>query len=76
MWARESDCWGRTKFHWFERKASYSPEFFRPLCNENSPVWEGYMDGVMICRRQPRKADRCKRCIAALARREREDAER
>ena len=64
MWARIDGG----KYHWFEYNISnYN---YRAACGER----EEYLGRGWLRRDQPRHADRCKRCVAALERRKDENA--
>ena len=64
MWAR--DVFWSKKYHWYE--AVGYPRL-QPLCqNPNVPTMNTWLYAETF-RKQPRHADRCKRCVAALERR-------
>ena len=72
MWAR-FEMWPRaeTKFHWY----AYEGNKYRKTCSPRFCVTN--IGGGWTTRERPRCADRCKRCVAVLERREKdEDAAR
>ena len=74
MWACQHNWMGTLvgKYHWFEAETKDEFSMFSPLCKTNVRM---YRSGVMFSKRkQPRHADRCKRCVAALERRKDENA--
>ena len=70
MWARQTnwDWEGVGKYHWFEAEAKAESSMYASLCKANVRLYGYQVEHTE--RKQPRHADRCKRCVAALTRRE------
>ena len=71
MWAKQLDYCGKPigKYHWFAEDR-FRKDFFRASCNDSWGEWYLTVSWGYVCAKQPRHKDRCKRCVAALKRRE------
>ena len=74
MWACQSNWYKRRvgKYHWFEKETKREDSMHAALCDANYRIYPGTF--LRTKRAVPRHADRCKRCVAVLKRREDEDA--
>ena len=76
MWAAQTN-WRRErigKYHWFKKEVPVEPGSMRgALCDPSIRIYPA--EFIHSKRKQPRHADRCKRCAAALERRKDENAD-
>ena len=76
MWARRTDWnWKPVgKYHWFEPSRRINEtSLLLAECGRELRMYLGEFNRTK--RQQPRHADRCKRCVAALERRKDENAD-
>ena len=76
MWARKTTWFGEShgKYHWFRKEARDPGSMRAALCDPGVRMYPGAYS--INRRKQPRRADRCKRCVAALERRKDVNANR
>ena len=70
MWAAKLNWYGDRvgKYHWFEPECGEPGTLYRAECSVGVRIYNFDYDDSK--RTQPRHADRCRRCVAALTRRE------